>query len=186
MNEIVPQIGSWLGLHLRPQDLGYSHIALRSVVVAFAALVMLRVSKKHFFARRNAIDVMLTFVLASTLARAINGSAAFFPTIASGFLLVFLHRGLSRLAANSSLIARIAKGSPDVLIDDGKVREDAMRHHAMSREDLDEDLRINGTPDPRKIRCAMIERNGTISVEKKKEIYTIAVENGVQTVRIEV
>lgn len=175
-----------LGLQLQPQDLSYGHMALRAVVIALAALAMLRVSKKHFLARRSPIDVMLTFVLASTLARAINGSAAFLPTLTTGFLLVLLHRGLSRVSAHSGFIARLVKGSPDVLIEDGEVRGKALRQHAMSTEDLQEDLRLSGTPDAKRVKCAMIERNGVITVEKRKEVYIVNVEKGVQTVRIEV
>ncbi len=42
-----------------------------------AALVMVRSGDKRFFARKSAFDVILGFMLASVLSRAINGSAPF-------------------------------------------------------------------------------------------------------------
>ncbi len=46
-----------------------------------AALVMIRLGTKRSLAEKTAFDAVLLIVLASILARAVNGSAAFFPTL---------------------------------------------------------------------------------------------------------
>ncbi|ACB75485.1 DUF421 domain-containing protein [Opitutus terrae] len=160
-------VDTWLGLNAEPHQLLFPQMALRALVVFVAALIMLRLSHKRFFARRNAIDVLLTFVLASTLARAINGSAAFFPTLATGFVLVFVHRGFTFLGARWGAFGRLAKGEPATLIENGRVHEKTLRAHSLSRDDLAEDLRISGVADPREVRQALLERNGQISVLKR-------------------
>lgn len=142
-------------------------VMARAMVVFLAALVMLRVGHKRFFARRNAIDVLLMLVLASTMARAINGSAALLPTIAGGFLLIFLHRAFTWLASRSHRVGRLLKGGPTCLIENGVVREEVLRRHSLGPEDLAEDLRINGISDPAEVERAMLERNGEISVRKR-------------------
>jgi uncharacterized membrane protein YcaP (DUF421 family) len=125
---------------------------------------MFRLAHKRFFAQRNALDVLMTLIIASVLARAINGSAAFFPTIVAGFLLVLIHRVLTRMAAHSGRIARLVKGHTSVLIEDGVVHEALLRRHHLSREDLEQDLRMNGIASPDQVRYATLERNGEVSV----------------------
>lgn len=166
MDALFSVVAESLGLNTPPQQLEFSHLAWRAGVMFLAALVMLRLSHKRFFAHRNALDVLLTFILASTLARAINGSAAFFPTIGAGFVLVALHRGLTWLAARWPAFEQLVKGCATPLIEHGEVRAAELRRHDLSREDLREDLRINGVAREAEAQRAILERNGEISVEK--------------------
>jgi uncharacterized membrane protein YcaP (DUF421 family) len=166
MHSWLNTIEGLLGIGKQPQHLDFSEVALRATVMFIAALVMLRMAHKRFFAHRNALDVLISFVLASTLARAINGSAPFFATLGVGFVLVGLHRFLAWLAARVPAVEQLVKGHATVLVEGGEVREHALRRHDLSREDLREDLRINGVARPEEARRAVLERNGEISVEK--------------------
>lgn len=155
------------GLSVEPRDLALSQMAARALLIFAAALVMLRLAHKRFFARRNALDVLLTLVIASTLARAINGNAALFPTIAIGFLLVLVHRAVSWAAARFGAVARLVKGSSNPLVEDGEVNGAMLRRHDLSQEDLEEDLRLKGVDRADAVRRATLERNGEISVIRK-------------------
>src|SRR5215204_2867517 len=90
-----------LGLGLEPKDLTVLHICLRGVIVFMATLVMVRLANKRFLAKMSAFDAILALILASMLARAVNGSAAFIPTLAGGFALVGLHHLMALLAFRS-------------------------------------------------------------------------------------
>jgi uncharacterized membrane protein YcaP (DUF421 family) len=163
LSQLVDQA---FGLSAEPRQLTAMQMITRAVFVFVSALAMLRLAHKRFFARRNALDVLLTLVIASTLARAINGNAAYFPTIVVGFVLVLVHRGLSWAAARSPGVGRMVKGNSQPLIEDGHIRQHALHKHDLSREDLIEDLRINGIEKPEQVRLATLERNGEVSVVK--------------------
>lgn len=185
MEWIQSQLDHALGLSVEPRDYTLLHLSLRAVVVFAASLLMLRLAHKRFFAGKNAIDVLLTFVLASTLSRAINGSAAFFGTIAVGFLLVILHNVLTWAACRYHGFGQWVKGHPQVVIADGEVKEPVLKKHHVSRKDLEEDLRLNGgTTSTEHVKQAVLERNGDISVIKQPHVVTVAVQQGVQTIRI--
>jgi uncharacterized membrane protein YcaP (DUF421 family) len=67
------------------------------------------------------------------------------------------------------------------------VDREAMKRHRISQHDLEQDLRLNGSlEDPHLVRKAVLERNGEISVIRLPRVFTVAVENGVQTVKIEI
>src|ERR1700710_969745 len=87
-----------LGIGVEAQYLTILQVVLRAVVVFFASLLIVRVADKRFFAKKTAFDVILGLILASMLARAINGSEQLGPTLSAGFALAFLHRLLGWLA----------------------------------------------------------------------------------------
>lgn len=167
MNAIYSSLDPLLGLKVEPGNLSIWQMCARGLVVFVASLFMFRLAHKRFFAQRNALDVLMTLVIASTLARAINGSAAFFPTLAVGFLLVLVHRALSWAACRYAWAGQLVKGHSSVLVHDGNVFDEALRKHDLSREDLDEDLRIGGVDSPQHVQKATLERNGAISIIRR-------------------
>src|SRR4029450_2894810 len=95
MPTVVASLESLLGLGRDAAALTFVQISLRGVVVFVAALVIVRFGDRRFLSQKTAFDAVLGFVLASMLARAVNGTAAFFPTLGGGFVLVVLHRLLA-------------------------------------------------------------------------------------------
>ena len=65
-----------LGLGLEPKNLTFLQIALRAVLVFIISLAIVRVANKRFLAKMTAFDAILGFILASMLARAVNGFGA--------------------------------------------------------------------------------------------------------------
>lgn len=154
-----------LGLGVEPRDLGMLQVCVRSVIVFLATLVIVRLAHKRFLSRMTAFDAVLGFTLASVLARAINGSAPFFPTLVGSLLMVLLHRVLSALSFRWERFGQLVKGTPDALVKDGRPDRDKLRSHRISETDLLEEARLNGqVAELGQIRTAVLERNGKISV----------------------
>lgn len=163
--EVYPQIERLLGLAARPENLTFVQISLRGIIVFVAALLMVRIGDKRFLPKKTAFDAILVFILASVLARAINGSAAFFPTLGGGFALVLFHRLLAKLAYRWHVFGKLVKGNDDVLIKDGKVILENMRKNDITERDLHEELRLNGHVNSTdEVKEARMERSGEISV----------------------
>lgn len=158
-----------LGLGWDPKDLTIVQTTLRGAVVFVAALVMVRLADRRFLSRKTPFDVILGFVLASMLARAINGSGPLGPTLFAGFALVGLHRLIARLAFRSQGISRLVKGRSDLVIENGRVNPDAMRRVVLSWGDLEEDLRMRGVERPAEVQQAWFERNGELSVIRRPD-----------------
>lgn len=158
-----------LGLHLEPKELTLLHIGLRGVIVFIVTLVMVRVADRRFLAKLSAFDVLLGFLLASMMARAVNGSAAFFPTLGGGFVLVFLHRLLGMIAYHWDWFGRIVKGDPCRLVEHGKIDHQRLKSFHISEKDLVEEMHLNGNLEkPEQVKLATLERNGKISMIPEK------------------
>src|ERR1041385_324725 len=167
----LPQIvDTALGLRLQPAELNFGQIALRGIIVFVVALVMVRLGDKRFLSKKTAFDAILGFILASMLARAVNGSAAFWPTLAGGFVLVGCHRVIAFLSRRGQAFGTLVKGTSDPVIRDGKIIAANLRRNDMSEDDLLEDLRLNGNLDSTKeVKAAYVERNGDTSVVRKED-----------------
>ena len=153
-----------LGLGEEPKNLNVSQLILRGTIVFVAALVIVRVAKKRFMANRTAFDYVLGLMLASMLARAINGSAPFFGTIFLGFYFVILHRLLASLAFRSDKFGGLIKGHDEALVINGRPDHQVMKAHLISEKDLLEDLRLQANIDDlSKVKHAHLERSGHIS-----------------------
>lgn len=158
---------SAFGVGVEAQYLTALQVVLRAVLIFFAALCIVRVAHKRFFAKKTAFDLILGFILASMLARAINGSEQLGPTIIAAFTLALLHRFLGWLACTWPQVSGLIKGHTQTLIDDGRMDRNAMRKHHIGEDDLLEELRLNGVEAPEQVKLARLERSGEISVIRK-------------------
>jgi len=161
-------INTQLGFGNDPKSLTFAQIAVRGIIVFIITLVMIRFGDKRFLSKKTAFDAILGLILASMLARAVNGSAAFWPTLGGGFVLVGLHRLIAFLSRRWHKFGILVKGTSDVVVRDGRIVEAGMRRNDLSEHDLQEDMRIHGqVDDVSQIKVAYAERNGHISVVPK-------------------
>jgi len=78
MPPLALDISTTLGLGRDATALTFAQISLRGVIVFAAALVIVRCGDRRFLSQKTAFDAVLGFILASMLARAVNGTAASF------------------------------------------------------------------------------------------------------------
>jgi uncharacterized membrane protein YcaP (DUF421 family) len=104
-------------------------------------------------------------------------------------VLIGAHWLLGVLAFHARWFGTLVKGSPVLLIKDGNIQREGMRRAGLSKNDLEQALRLGSNQtDPAKIQLAYMERNGGISVIPRKHeprVVDVPVADGVQTVRIE-
>jgi uncharacterized membrane protein YcaP (DUF421 family) len=145
--------------------------------------------KSRLIARVTALDIILGFMLGSLLSRGITGHASISGTTAAAATLVFLHWVLTFFACRSHRLGTMIKGHSFVLVKDGQVDERAMLHSHISPHDLEEAVRLKGLETIDEVHLAYKERNGEVSVigrKKSPKILEVSVQDGVQTVRIEI
>src|SRR6266566_6518892 len=171
MNTFSQLLQMLLGISVPPKDLTFLQVSIRGIVVFIAALIMVRLSTKRSLAEKTAFDAVLVVIIGSMLARAINGSEAFFPTLGTGFVLVLLHRLFGIAAYYSHAFGILVKGKPVVLVQDGRLQRKNMLWEHISKHDLEEDMRLDSkTEDLSKIQVARLERSGDISFIKANSV----------------
>lgn len=194
LEDLWGQFEDLLALGTDVSDVGVLPMALRTIVVYAFALAVVRIGSKRFLSKATPFDVLVAVMLGAIVGRAINGSAPFVPSlVGAGAVLIALHWLFARLAFHWDWIGPLIKGEPRLLVKDSEIQWGAMRSAAISERDLHEVLRLEGyPPDISLIKTACLERNGDISLLTREtaphepRVLDVKVENGVQTVRIEV
>jgi len=167
MNAFSEFVQALLGLGVEAKDLTSLQVSMRGIIVFVATLVMMRISSKRSLAEKSAFDAALMIIIASVLARAVNGSAPFVPTLIVGFVLVLLHRLFAFGAYASHAFGILIKGKPVVIVENGHVDRRNMRINHITQHDLEEDMRLDAEiEDLSKIKVARMERSGDISFIK--------------------
>ncbi len=143
-------------------------VAARAVVVYIIGVAVVRIGKSRLISRLTSLDVILGFILGSLLSRGITGHASISGTAVASAVLVAMHWLFTRLACRWHAFGALIKGHIRPLIIDGELQRDAMRQSNLSDHDVMEELRLQGVEDLRDVHRAYKERNGEISVIKKK------------------
>ncbi|HVG00378.1 MAG TPA: YetF domain-containing protein [Chloroflexia bacterium] len=189
LQELWEQLQALFGLGAYAETAGPLQSALRTVLVYVSALALVRLGSKRFLSQATAFDVIVAIMLGSIMSRAADGSSPFLPTLLIAGVLVGVHWLFALLAYHTSWFGNLVKGQRVLLIKDGEVQQDGMRRGSITEDDLTQALRIQTRQtDPAKVELAYLERNGQISVISRKpepQVFTVSVEDGVQTVRIE-
>lgn len=137
---------------------------LLSTALLFAYVVVLaRTFGSRTFATFTSYDFLTNVAAGSLVASAILGKSIVEAGL-SLLVLVLLQWGVSALSARSVAAQRLFDNGPVILVERGQVREEAMRGARVSRAILDEKLRAAGVMDVSKVRFAVLESGGEISV----------------------
>ena len=187
--DLWEQLQALLGLGAYAESAGPLQAALRTALVYVSALALVRLGSKRFLSQATALDVIVAIMLGSIMSRVVDGSSPFLPTLLVAAALVGIHWLFASLAYHTSWFGSLVKGERVLLIEDGEVQQDGMRRGSITHDDLTQALRMQTKQtDPAKVELAYLERNGQISVipyKQEPRVFTVSVEDGVQTVRIE-
>jgi uncharacterized membrane protein YcaP (DUF421 family) len=178
-----------LGLDRELADINVAQMAVRTVIVYAVMVIIVRLGHKRLLGKATAFDYVVAILFGTIMAKAINGSAPFSPTMVAGAVLLGIHWLFALLAFNTKWFGPIVKGERVLLIKDGQVQQEGVRQSSITEEDLGEALRLHAKQaDPSKVQRAYLERNGQISIvpyPHEPRVLNVSVEQGVQTVRIE-
>jgi len=146
-------------------DLGIFPIVVRSLMVFFATLILLRIAGRRSFGQKTAFDLCITVLLGAVLSRAIVGATPVISAVVAGACLVVAHRVLGILAARWKILDRWINGTERILIDNGKKDDAQFRAALVTDSDVEEALRKKlGNASAEEILQAILERNGEITI----------------------
>ena len=146
------------------RSLSVLQMGMRALVVYGGGLVIVRLGKNRLFGRATAFDIVLGFILGSTLSRAVNGGAPLFQTLVAVSGLVAVHWLFAWLAFRSDRFDNLVNGRRVVLVEDGQIRAANLRRTDLTEDDLREALRLKAHVDGLEaVERAALERNGQIS-----------------------
>lgn len=141
----------------------------RAVLIFAYGLLLLRLSGPRMFGRWSALDITITIMVGSALARAMTGSAPLIGTMVAAAVMAVLHVGLSHCVARNQKLARVIEGKAVILVDHGRVDHETRKRCRISLADLQEALRqqgVDGEAHAANVKAMTLEPSGELSVVK--------------------
>lgn len=142
---------------------------LRPIIVYVCLIIGLRLSGKRELAQLNPFDLIVLLTLSNTVQNAIIGND---NSVTGGII------GAASLLAVNYLVVRflydhrqldqIVEGSPDILIENGKVHEHKLKKELITKEELAAAARKQGFDSLTEVQQCVLEPGGTLSFTARK------------------
>lgn len=140
-------------------------------VVGYLFLVLfLRISGKRTLSKWNAFDFVVTIALGSTLASILTSKnvALAQGLFALGMLIGFQYV-ITWLSVRSRWVRKLIKGEPTLLLEHGRILDDALRTQRVTESEIRTAIRAKGIGALEDVRAVVLETDGTFSVVRTVE-----------------
>src|SRR4030088_2073819 len=145
-------------------------IIVRSLAVYAFLLVILRITGKRQVGQLAPFDLVLLLVLSNAVQNSMNGGDnSLVGGMVSAATLVALDFGIGYATFRSKRLEALIEGRPLLIIHNGRVFEDVMRHAKLTHHELSASLRRAGCSRADEVQVAVLENNGSISVVMRSE-----------------
>ena len=144
-------------------------LILRGLIVYVFLIVLLRVTGKRQVGQLAPFDLVLLLVLSNAVQNAMTGGDnSVLGGLISASVLVVLNYAAGLLTYRSKKLESLVEGRPEVLVHNGKVFTDVLEREKLTHHELNAALREAGIACVEQVHYAILENNGTISVQPKK------------------
>lgn len=154
--------------HLWVPDIPVWEKVLRSAVIYFFLLIAFRVTGKRQVGQLTPFDLVVILIISNVVQNAIIGND---NSLGGGLLgaatILLLNFIVAEATYRFKVTRRILEGEPTILVHNGKILKDNLKRERITVEDLEAACRKNGVAKLGKIRYAVLEENGQISVISK-------------------
>ncbi|MBE9045087.1 DUF421 domain-containing protein [Pleurocapsales cyanobacterium LEGE 10410] len=135
-------------------------------VVGYAAIVLiLRISGKRTLAKWNSFDFIVTIALGSILASILLSVQDVFGKAILGFaLLVLFQYVITWISVRSSLIQKLIKAEPSLLLFRGEMQHEVMQRERIAEGEILAALRASGISAIEDADAVILETDGSFSV----------------------
>jgi uncharacterized membrane protein YcaP (DUF421 family) len=142
---------------------------LRPIIVYVFLIVGLRLSGKRELAQLNPFDLIVLLTLSNTVQNAIIGND---NSVTGGIIgaasLLAVNYLVVRFLYDHRKIDQLVEGSPDVLIENGKVHEHKLKRELITKEELAAAARKQGFDSLSEVHQCVLEPGGTLSFTARK------------------
>lgn len=130
-----------------------------------AIIIMLRLSGKRTLSKWNAFDFVVTIAFGSILSSILLSTKDSFGTGILGFaLLVLFQYILTWISVRSSLVQKLVKAEPALLLYQGQFRDDALKRERVAEGEVLAAIRASGIGGIEDTDAVVLETDGSFSV----------------------
>lgn len=151
----------------------YLSIILRTIFMYFFIILVYRIMGKKEVGQLSIVDLIVSILIAELVALAIEGKKNILIAVIPISILVVVQILMSYISLKSVKFRYLVDGKPTIIIKNGKLNFTEMSKIRYSLDDLITQLRLQGIKSIEKIKYAILENNGSLSVFLDNADYPI-------------
>ena len=148
-------------------------IILKTLFMYFFIILVYRIMGKKELGQLSIVDLIVSILIAELIAVGIESKNSIFVSIIPIIVLTIVQMSVSYLTIKSDKIRNIIEGKPVVIIKNGKLNFTAMSKLRYSLDDLLTQLRLQGVKNIEKVKYAVLENNGNLSIFSNNNDYPL-------------
>ena len=146
-------------------SIGVPELILRAVLVYAAIFLLLRVVGKKHVGEMSPFALVVLLILSECVQGALTaGDDSITAGVIAACTLFGVNQVVGYVASRSKNMERLLDGKPKILVRNGNVCRDVMAREQISTSELIEALRREGCTSLTKVRYAVLENDGNISI----------------------
>ena len=142
----------------------YVTIILRTIFMYFFIILVYRIMGKKEVGQLSIVDLIVSILIAELVAIAIEGEKQLMIAVVPIAILVVVQILMSYISLKSLKFRNLIDGKPTIIIKNGKLNFTEMSNIRYSLDDLVTQLRLQGVKSIEKVKYAILENNGNLSV----------------------
>ncbi len=142
----------------------YVSIILRTTFMYFFIIFVYRIMGKKEVGQLSIVDLIVSILIAELVAIAIEGKSNILVAVVPISILVIVQILMSYISLKSVKFRYLIDGRPTVIIKNGKLNFTEMSKIRYSLDDLITQLRLQGVKSIEKVKYAILENNGNLSI----------------------
>lgn len=151
---------------------------IRTIILYTIVVIAMRIMGKRQIGEMQPFELVIAILIADLAAVPMqNAGIPLLNGIIPIFTLILAQVALSYLTLKNEFARSIVCGTPTVLIENGKILEQAMENTRCNLNDLLEQLRLNNVPNINDVEFAILETCGRISVIPKSQTRPLTPED---------
>ncbi|MFJ7851955.1 DUF421 domain-containing protein [Peribacillus frigoritolerans] len=148
----------------------YLGIIFRTTVIYLVIWFLFRMMGKREVGELSVLDLVVSIMIGDIAVLSFEDlEKPFIRQTIPMFVLAFLQITLAFASLKSVKLRNLMDGKPQIIIDQGKIDEKAMRRQRYNFDDLLTQLREQGIIDINEVQFAILETSGKLSVIKKND-----------------
>ena len=145
-------------------------LVLRCLIIYFFLIVLLRLTGKRQIGQLAPFDLVLLLVLSNAVQNAMTGGDnSVLGGLIPATVLVVVNYFVGRATFKNKKLESLVEGRPEVLIHNGKLFTDVMEREKLTHHEWNAALRAAGCTSIEQVHVAILENNGVISVQPRKD-----------------
>ena len=152
----------------------YFSLIFKTIFMYFFIIFVYRLMGKKEVGQLSIVDLIVSILIAELIALSIGGdNKSIFISVIPILVLVGVQIFISFITLKNDKIRNIIDGKPTIIIKNGKLNFTEMSKLRYSLDDLLTQLRLQGVKSIDKVKYAVLENNGNLSVFNDNSDYPL-------------